>query len=188
MKRTHPIRTLLGFKQDEMALLFGVSRAHWSMYEIGKRDLPLSASLLMAEIVSHLKPAEKKARHTHQSPIEHLEKQKAKLEWALQQNFYLQRIIPKKITDTEKKQAARDALVQLAKLHETKKEHTGKKEQLVRELIHYKAAQALKADHETELMQLEIKLEMLQLEKLVLDAKLRKILLSLENKDNEATR
>lgn len=54
MKNVQPIRALLGMNQTDMALLLGVSRSHYAMFEIGKRDLSLKATQLLAEILNHM--------------------------------------------------------------------------------------------------------------------------------------
>ena len=51
MKKEHPIRSLLGLKQEDIAMFLGLSRARWGMYEIGKRDLPLPAKQMLAEML-----------------------------------------------------------------------------------------------------------------------------------------
>lgn len=33
-------KSILGIQQEEIALLLGISRSHWSLYELGKRTLP----------------------------------------------------------------------------------------------------------------------------------------------------
>jgi len=43
MKNATTIKSLLGFTQEETAILLGVSRGQWSMYVAGKRDLPSDA-------------------------------------------------------------------------------------------------------------------------------------------------
>ena len=45
------IRSILGLSQDELATLLAVTRSQISMYELGKRDLPASAKLKLAELI-----------------------------------------------------------------------------------------------------------------------------------------
>ncbi len=53
MKKDHAISTYLGITQLELAMLLGVSRSQFSMFELGKRDLPLHAMQLLGE-TAHL--------------------------------------------------------------------------------------------------------------------------------------
>lgn len=52
MEKDKKIRELLGLRQEDMALLLRVTRTQWSMYEIGKRDLPLVAQIKLAELLA----------------------------------------------------------------------------------------------------------------------------------------
>ena len=54
MEKDKKIRELLGLKQEDMAILLRVSRTQWSMYEIGKRDLPLVAKLKLSEMLAFI--------------------------------------------------------------------------------------------------------------------------------------
>ena len=54
MENKKSIRSLLGFKQEELALLLKVSRSQLSLYELGKRSLPLHAMEKLALLVSQL--------------------------------------------------------------------------------------------------------------------------------------
>lgn len=44
MKKNSTLRTMLGFSQMEMAELLNVNRSTYSMFELGKRDLPLAST------------------------------------------------------------------------------------------------------------------------------------------------
>lgn len=43
-----------GLLQEEIALLLGVTRSQWSMYSIGKRGLPVEATLKLHALLQHL--------------------------------------------------------------------------------------------------------------------------------------
>lgn len=57
MKKENPIRHLLGVTQLEAAMLLGITRSQWSMFESGKRDLPLPAQQLLADMLSFVQSA-----------------------------------------------------------------------------------------------------------------------------------
>ena len=44
------IKNLLGIKQEDLAMILGVSRGQLSMYIIGKRNLPIEAKLILSEL------------------------------------------------------------------------------------------------------------------------------------------
>lgn len=52
MKNRSNLKNILGLQQEEMALLLGIHRTLWSMYESGKRDLPLKAKQKLAVLLS----------------------------------------------------------------------------------------------------------------------------------------
>ena len=47
-----------GLKQEEMAILLGITRAQWSMFESRKRSLPTAAMQIYAEMLAHVNAAE----------------------------------------------------------------------------------------------------------------------------------
>lgn len=53
MKKESTITATLGMKQIEVAQLLGINRSQWSMFESGKRDLPLPAKKILATLLSH---------------------------------------------------------------------------------------------------------------------------------------
>lgn len=48
------LRKKFGLTQEEMAMLTGVTRTQWSMYEIGQRELPTNAMLQLTTAFSYL--------------------------------------------------------------------------------------------------------------------------------------
>jgi len=55
MKNHTTLKNILGLTQEEAAMYFGVTAGHWSMFVIGRRDLPLNAILKLKVILQHLK-------------------------------------------------------------------------------------------------------------------------------------
>lgn len=54
MGKDKTIRSSLLLSQEEIALLLGIKRSVWSMYEGGKRDLPTAALLKLATLTNHV--------------------------------------------------------------------------------------------------------------------------------------
>ncbi|MDI1318402.1 helix-turn-helix domain-containing protein [Flavobacterium sp.] len=101
MKKTNPIRNLLGVSQEDMALILQVSRSQWAMYELGKRDLPTKAKLVLAEILHYVKTPEMFAKSLPQVEQQHVRKQQ-QLEHLLKENEYQQVLTSKKINFVER--------------------------------------------------------------------------------------
>lgn len=55
MQKGVNIREQLGVTQEELALLLKVTRSQLSMYELGKRDLPIAAKKQLAELLLYVK-------------------------------------------------------------------------------------------------------------------------------------
>jgi transcriptional regulator with XRE-family HTH domain len=117
MKEAHPIRTLLGLTQEQIAMMLGISRAHWGMYELGKRDLPLGPKERLAEMLLFLRTiegTEKKLREPES---------KAELEQAarlLRENEYQRLTLEKKLAAAEEKRNAQIRLSLLTDFLETR--------------------------------------------------------------------
>ena len=103
MKKDPFIKNLFGLTQEEMAMLLGITRAQWAMYEIGRRDLPSTANIKFAAILSHLhnvkEPSEESQRllkEEQDKRQEWLKREKSTLE-------YIKRLLEKKILAMESK-------------------------------------------------------------------------------------
>lgn len=120
MEKKETITALLGTTQEEMAMLLQITRAHWSMYESGKRNLPQAASIKLAEMLAHVQSAKAKSSK-HPSQLEEKET-KEKLQTLLNENNYQQFIMEKKIAGIEKKQAATASALHLLNYFENNKD------------------------------------------------------------------
>jgi transcriptional regulator with XRE-family HTH domain len=180
MKNQHAIRTLLGITQQDAAMLLGVHRSQWSMFESGKRSLPVPAMQLLAEMLTHVQAPEAASRRT-QGILQYSKHQHRQLESLHRENEYQQAVLAKKMAALEKKQAAQLRLSQLADFLNSRKSLGKNANPFYDQIIN--KAQVASQDISTTLMQCELKQETLMLEKLVMESKMRKILLSLEKRD-----
>jgi transcriptional regulator with XRE-family HTH domain len=114
MKQAFPTRSILGLTQDDMAQLLGIGRSQWSMFESGKRDLPTSAKLLLAEITHSLQRQGLVNKRT-ELPSHHTEMEQyvAKL---LCCNKFKRLSIERKLDSANKKQQANLAVLQVARM------------------------------------------------------------------------
>jgi Uri superfamily endonuclease len=111
------------------------------------------------------------------------ERTKEHLDYLLRENEYQQLLLARKIAAVEKKHAAQVRLAQLADFLNSRQVEYGKSF-APHQTIANKAARALATNATATLMEYELKQEVLVLEKLLLDSKLRKITKIPENKDN----
>ena len=54
MKDIDTFKKLLGITQEEIAIILDTTRSQWSMYEIGKRNLPFSAALEFTKMMKYI--------------------------------------------------------------------------------------------------------------------------------------
>ncbi len=179
MKKEYAIRNLLGITQQDAALLFKVSRSQWSMFELGQRDLPLAAQQLLAEMLTHVQSG-----HTGKSvTLEKVATQHRHVERLIRENEYQQLRLARKAAEVAKKQEAQQRLAHVLDFLQSQQTGTQKAAGVL-QTIASKAAPVLAPDHSATLIEHELKQEVLVLEKLLLESKLRKIEASLVN--NEA--
>lgn len=65
MEKDKNIREILGLQQQEIAILLKVTRSQWSLYEIGKRDLPIAAKLKLAEMLAFMQKSDAKSEENY---------------------------------------------------------------------------------------------------------------------------
>ena len=166
-KMKNNISTSLGFKQQELAQLLQVSRSQLSLYELGKRSLPIHA---MEKLTIMLALAQKgKVKSEIKKSISNEEQNVLKK--ILLKNNHQQLLVERKIKALEKKQ---NALATSKKLvaHLLKDESNMKKN----ELAFLKTIETKNKDIENYavlLLQLELKKEVLAFEEKLLQKKLQ---------------
>ena len=178
-KRTTNITALLGISQRQIALLLQVPRAQWSMYELGKRNLPLKTKQLLAEMLVFLR-VENKGPKVVQHLIEQQELKKKCLEKLLRENEYQLYAIGKKIAPLETKYNSNLAAIGLVEYLTTNPPTTEALDGELLRIITSKAETALKKSGLAELTVLKMKEELLQQEKLLLGSALNKVARTLQ--------
>lgn len=178
-KTTETIASFLGITQRQMALLLQVPRSQWSMYEIGKRNLPLKTKELLAEMLAFLR-VEEKNFNVQKHRIAQEESKKICLEELLKDKEYLLYDLGKKIKQLEQKYETSLTAIGFVEYIKTRP-HI--REVLDGELLRVIGAKAERALHKSglaDLTLLKIKEEVLQLEKLLIGSQLNKIDRTLE--------
>ncbi len=172
MKQTTTIKSQLGFSQEEMALLLGVSRTQWSMYEIGKRDLPLTAKEQLASILLHQQNVKETSKEKQKISV--IEKQKTQ-EWLKQELLnieYKKEVVVRKLLAIENKRAESFAALEVVSFLETQEQ----KEPIVSLIksIKIRATNTLNKNALHQLMELQMKKEQLEMLKNTLEQKIMK--------------
>ena len=156
-------------------MLLRVSRSQWSMFESGKRDLPLASLHFLSEILAYVQSPEAKTTKKLTNLAKEADEKKQTLEALVKENQYQQLRVAKKIASIEKKQAASVAVLQvLAYLNK----RTDKKREPNTDLLKKMEARATKAIALNEtgiLVTYQIKQAVLQQEEVVLKAALQEL-------------
>jgi hypothetical protein len=105
MKNEVTISELLGASQMEISILLKINRSQWSMYESGKRDLPVDAKLKMSEMLKHVQNKNDKQLKTQELSTQQEAQKKETLEKLLKENDFQQQTIERTIKKIEKNQA-----------------------------------------------------------------------------------
>lgn len=165
MKNKQPIRNLLGVSQLEAAMLLGIHRSQWSMFESGKRDLPLAAQQLLAEMLSFVQGALPQANRLKQISA----KQAQDIEQKLQEMAYQQLRLERKISKIEQEhqwQLRRELLQEFLSQRQGNKSLRDAAKSLLPS--RNKATEALSL----EMAQCHHRKELLELERLLLESQL----------------
>ena len=161
------ISTSLGLKQQELAQLLQVSRSQLSLYELGKRSLPLPAMEKLATLLTHSKKEAVNSESKNNIRVE----DQIFLKKLVLKNNHQQLLVERKIIALEKKQNALVTSKQLV-AYLLKDESNMKKS----ELAFLKTIETKNKDIENYavlLLQLELKKEVLAFEEKLLQKKLQ---------------
>ena len=143
MEKDKKIRELLGMKQDDMAMLLKVTRSQWSMYEIGKRDLPLAAELKLGEMLAFVQQSDTESADI----FPHIKMQQAKIEQVYENlkliNAHRQIIVERKLKLIEKKYEVALIALKFIRFLEIKEEQIHKEHDLLLTVLKLKAEAAV---------------------------------------------
>jgi transcriptional regulator with XRE-family HTH domain len=184
MKKSSSFSGLLGLTQEELALLLEVDRSRLAKYQQGSRDIPVAAKQLLAEMVQHISSLatdEKTIIH----PTEQLAQKLQAVQKMLKENEYQQMATARKITSIEAKYTAKIKALQLVEFLSRNTPTPESEKRALLRAIARKANKSLKTEGLDVLFKLKLQLEMLVLEKLLLDNEIRKMKRALEITDDK---
>lgn len=167
MEKPIDIRKMFKITQQDMATLLGLSRSHYSMFESGKRALPLSAMQKMATLLATANATPVSAKQSQAQAKQQILEKKRELNNLLRENEYQQALISRKIAlikNNNTTSILRQALIDnLQKMDATKQSKT----------VVDRITNASLHDQSTALLKLEIRAEVLQFEKSLLQKRLK---------------
>jgi transcriptional regulator with XRE-family HTH domain len=175
MEKQINIRDLFGLTQPEMAMLLKISRARYSMFESGKRSLPLEAELRLANMLKQAKTiaAENHKKLPHAGP--QLDKARKMLEASIMENEYRRHTVARSIAALERRYDAHSKALQLIGLLTSEAEFkTGKEPELLG-IIESTAKKGVEDNSLPKLVKQRVRLSTLQHEASALKEELQKL-------------
>lgn len=174
MKKEATIRALLGTTQLEMAMLLQISRAQWSMYESGKRNLPSKAVMVLSGLLVGMQNAEKEPSELPQVTA-HQAKLKTRLLALLKENQFQLQYTNHKIASIRKKYEANVKALQFAAYLSINPLAPKEADSGLIKIIEMRAANSLSRFGLPELELLQLKTQLLKQEELLLNEALSKL-------------
>jgi len=173
-KKKGMLRQFFGVSQADMAVLLKISPAQWSMFESGRRELPQEARMEYYKMIAYFQSAKDEAAKRKPEPVEPNEKTIKKIKASLLKNQHRQMITAKKINALRKKQANAETAMHLKGYFENNKE--GQPEYIHNYIVDIlkRAKEDAQLSESAEMIELEVKLKVLQYEEKLLKAALEK--------------
>ena len=175
--KSSSVRKSLGLSQQELADLLQVSRIQITLYETGRRSLPLKALQLLGTLLTNI--PESSAMRMAPESDHRIGKRREEIERLLKENEYQRLRLSKKLAATEKKVLLNESRSKLAQVLQQDAE-TIKLTGLNTSLL-AKDSQVRMRDFDLVLVQLQLKQELLQVEEKYLASQLRKLTMSDNN-------
>lgn len=176
-EKKNSIRDIIGFTQEELAMLLGVTRSKLAKFELGEGVLPKTAKLLLAELLDHMKESEREETLLANDMVQTIVNE-AQLDKLLKENEYQLEKTSRKIKTIQRKQSAKfKALLLLDYLYNLPEEMS--EEQLgVIKFISNHTEKSLKINSQLLLYRLQIKQQTLVYERTLLESEKEKLLKS----------
>lgn len=175
MQKGVNIREQLGVTQEELALLLKVTRSQLSMYELGKRDLPIAAKKQLAELLLYVKEQSTTQKKVKSVMKEEVLLKKSIIEKLIHTNLHHQIKVGRALDRFEKKLEAGQASLNLIDFLENKTVKKEKDTDLLLKSMKSKSLNVVKKSNLATLTKLQIQKEVLEAEKMVLERFLQKL-------------
>jgi transcriptional regulator with XRE-family HTH domain len=176
MKKIAKIRDQFGLTQSDLALLLRVTRSQLSMYELGKRDLPVAAKEQLVQMLGYVQKNPLRVT-TNKALLKEQEEQKRKvLHDLIVVNKHRQLLLDKKINVLERKQHDNLKSLQLVGFLEEHAANGSFADNHIAKIFEMKANSEIAKRSLTTLIKLRLKKEVLAAEELLLAHFLQKLL------------
>ena len=168
MRKRENIRDAFGISQEELAIVLKITRSQLAMFETGKRELPSTAIIQLAEMLRYLQEDASKSTETI-SLLKEQEIQKGKaLEEMRKENHFKQLVLEKKLNALEKKYKANLMAFQLINYFEQQNTENYELGKEMAKIIERKALAELNKNGLVMITKYKIEKEVLQAEEKII--------------------
>ncbi len=175
MKTHQTICELLGLKQQEIAMLLGVHRTQWSMFELGKRSLPKEALMQLHEILSLNQSADTMLSKETPANQQTANFSKEELETLLKENEYQLLATERKLNNRHQKlQSLLRVQLMVNQLQVASNQNSAQRTGVL-QMIEKRVQKSLENNTQKEINILERKMKLLQLEYSILKTEYKKL-------------
>ena len=166
MKNSSTIRSLLLISQVDMARLLNVHRSQLSMFELGKRDLPREAKILLAPMLVHVSKASMRlaAEADYPDPEKH-----EYLKELVEDNNFARLRMDRKLEKTRNNYQKKQAILHLTTFLSKSAVHQPESYKELVESIRDRANRMYGGCDAATVMHCEIQSELIELERLLLE-------------------
>lgn len=167
------IKNVLGIKQEDLAMILGVSRSQLSMYIIGKRNLPVEAKLILSELISTF--SKKSKLKINNAILLHDAKNATMLMKSIRlNNEYKQIVLQKKLTVLERKYAEAKKTIALIDFLEASLDDSKKDKKQLYKLIKINAEKEIQKNSITKQIPLKVEIESLKTNEIMIQKQFSK--------------
>ena len=174
MQNQMTLKETLGINQEQMSMILKITRTQWSMYVIGKRSLPLHATVKLAEILEFINQPDSNFQEQLQNNSINASKRQKFLEKQKTDNLYKQIILENKLKATQKKYNAALKALKVVRFLETKTQETNQDHELFLEVLKIDFEKIIQKNSLELQEQLQLQYEIVQHEKLLINKKMKK--------------
>jgi|LauGreStaDraftv2_3_1035109.scaffolds.fasta_scaffold115642_2 plasmid maintenance system antidote protein VapI len=170
MENEIKLQALLGLKQEYVAMILKVTRTQWSMFVLGKRDLPINAKLKLAELLTFVS-SDVDAADINALVLSTASKRRKIFETQQKSNLFQQMKVERKLTALVKKYEMAVASIKVIGFLE-QSQSLSQHEQNFWALIKMDAVREMEKNCEVVQEKWQLKLKTLQFEAMLINEKL----------------
>ncbi len=140
------IRDLVGLNQHELAALLNVGRSQFSLYELGKRGIPVASTQLLTELLTHVQTPVRNNRTLPKSEHQQF-KLRSYLERLLAENDFQRIVVQKELIAAKANHDKQLRVLQVAEFLDNNPQYKNAMNSVMTQSIERRAKKAIEAKH-----------------------------------------